>query len=117
PAKHTLLISDACFSGGILKERAVFEDGKAMLELYKLKSRKAMTSGTLTTVPDESVFMKYLVSNLRSNAHPMITADQLFRNFKIAVINNSPTGQVPQYGPIVQTGDEGGDFIFLRRMD
>ncbi len=117
PAKHTLLISDACFSGGILKERAVFEDGKAMLELYKLKSRKAMTSGTLTTVPDESVFMKYLVSNLRSNAHPMITADQLFRNFKIAVINNSPNGQVPQYGPIVQTGDEGGDFIFLRRMD
>lgn len=115
PAKHTLLISDACFSGGILKERAVFEDGKALLQLHKLDSRKAMTSGTLTTVPDKSVFMKYLLKNLETNDRPMISAEELFRNFKIAVINNSPNGQVPQYGPITQTGDEGGDFIFAKR--
>lgn len=114
-SKHTLLISDACFSGGILKERAVFENSRAMLELYKLPSRKAMTSGTLKTVPDESVFMHYLIKNLIKNPTPLLSADQLFRSFKTAVINNSPNGQVPQYGPIVQTGDEGGDFIFLRR--
>lgn len=114
-SKHTLLISDACFSGGILKERAVFENSRAMLELYKLPSRKAMTSGTLKTVPDESVFMHYLIKNLINNPTPLLSADQLFRSFKTAVINNSPNGQVPQYGPIAQTGDEGGDFIFLRR--
>lgn len=114
-SKHTLLISDACFSGGILKERAVFENSRAILELYKLPSRKAMTSGTLKTVPDESVFIEYLVKNLQTNNSPLLSADQLFRNFKIAVINNSPNGQVPQYGPITQAGDEGGDFIFLRR--
>ncbi|MEP5612691.1 MAG: caspase family protein, partial [Cyclobacteriaceae bacterium] len=110
-SKHTLLISDACFSGGILKERAVFEDSRAILELYKLPSRKAMTSGTLKTVPDKSVFIEYLIKNLKTNAAPLISADQLFRNFKIAVINNSPNGQVPQYGPITQAGDEGGDFV------
>ncbi len=114
-SKHTLLISDACFSGGILKERAVFENSRAILELYKLPSRKAMTSGTLKTVPDRSIFIEYLVKNLKSNTSPLLSADQLFRNFKIAVINNSPNGQVPQYGPITQAGDEGGDFIFLKR--
>ncbi len=114
-SKHTLLISDACFSGGILKERAVFENSRAILELYKLQSRKAMTSGTLKTVPDKSVFIEYLLKNLKSNTAPLLSADQLFRNFKIAVINNSPNGQVPQYGPISQAGDEGGDFIFLKR--
>ncbi len=115
-SKHTLLISDACFSGGILKERAVFDNSRAILEVYKLPSRKAMTSGTLKTVPDESVFIKYLLKNLVSNQAPLISADQLFRQFKVAVINNSPNGQVPQYGPISQAGDEGGDFIFLKRQ-
>ncbi|MEM7298258.1 MAG: caspase family protein, partial [Bacteroidota bacterium] len=114
-SKHTLLISDACFSGGILKERAVFENSRAILEVYKLPSRKAMTSGTLKTVPDKSVFIEYLLKNLVNNQAPLISADQLFRTFKTAVINNSPNGQVPQYGPISQAGDEGGDFIFLRR--
>lgn len=114
-SKHTLLISDACFSGGILKERAVFENSRAILEVYKLPSRKAMTSGTLKTVPDKSVFIEYLLKNLVNNQAPLLSADQLFRNFKTAVINNSPNGQVPQYGPISQAGDEGGDFIFLRR--
>ena len=113
-SKHTLLISDACFSGGILKERGVFENSRAILELYKLPSRKAITSGTLKTVPDESVFMKYLLKGLVENDAPLLSADQLFRQFKIAVINNSPNGQVPQYGPITQAGDEGGDFIFLK---
>ncbi|MEQ9403401.1 MAG: caspase family protein [Cyclobacteriaceae bacterium] len=114
-SKHTLLVSDACFSGGILKERAVFENSRAILELYKLPSRKAMTSGTLKTVPDKSVFIEYLIKNLQDNQAPLLSADQLFRTFKIAVINNSPNGQVPQYGPIFQAGDEGGDFIFLKR--
>ncbi len=113
-SKHTLLISDACFSGGILKERSVEQSSKAMLELYKLPSRKAMTSGTMTTVPDESVFIKYLIKNLRENEVKLLSADQLFRNFKIAVIHNSPRGLVPQYGVIAFAGDEGGDFIFMK---
>ncbi|WP_420577885.1 caspase family protein [Ekhidna sp.] len=116
-SKHTLLISDACFSGGILKERAVFGNSRAILEVYKLPSRKAMTSGTLKTVPDKSVFIEYLLKNLVNNQAPLMSADQLFRNFKVAVINNSPNGQVPQYGPITQAGDEGGDFIFLKRQE
>jgi len=115
-SKHTLLITDACFSGGIFKERSVtVANGRAIMEMYKLPSRKAMTSGTLTTVPDKSVFVRYLIKNLQTNDQPLLSTEDLFRNFKIAVINNSPNGQVPQYGTIGQTGDEGGDFIFLKR--
>ncbi len=114
-SKHTLLITDACFSGSIFKERAVFSNSRAILEMYKLPSRKAMTSGALKTVPDKSVFIKYLNKKLQTNQQPLLSAEQLFQSFKVAVINNSPNGQVPQYGPIGQAGDEGGDFIFLKR--
>ena len=114
-SKHTLLITDACFSGSIFKERAVnIADGRAMLERYKLISRKAMTSGTLKTVPDKSVFVEYMIKNLVTNDQALISAEDLFRGFKTAVINNSTNGQVPQYGAIGQVGDEGGDFIFIK---
>ncbi len=86
-----------------------------MLEMYKLPSRKAMTSGSLKTVPDKSVFIEYLIKALKSNSQPLISADQLFGSFKYNVINNSPNGQVPQYGVISQADDEGGDFIFIKK--
>ena len=113
-SRHTLLIADACFSGGLLKERSV---GKAMMNIYNLPSRKAITSGTLTTVPDESVFMKYFLKYLNENPDQLISADQIFYRIKVAVINNSPTNQVPQYGPIHQANDEGGEFVFLKMED
>ena len=117
PARHTLLISDACFSGGIFKTREVFSAvTPATVELYKLPSRKAMTSGAMTTVPDKSVFIEFLLKRLNENASPVLSAEQLFASFKIAVINNSPTKQVPQFGEIRETGDEGGDFLFIRKM-
>jgi len=38
-----------------------------------------------------------------------------FARVRTAVINNSPTRQVPQFGEIRETDDEGRDFIFVRR--
>lgn len=113
-SKHTLLIADACFSGGILKERAAFNTSRAMVELYKLPSRKAITSGTLKTVPDKSVFLKYLIEGLKQNEDAIVSAHQLFANLRVAVIHNSPNSQVPQYGVIYGSGDQGGDFLFVR---
>ena len=113
-SKHTLLITDACFSGGILKTREAFKESKAILEMYKLPSRKAMTSGSIKTVPDKSVFIEYLIKALQNNDQPLISADQLFNSFKYNVINNSQNGQVPQFGVISQSDDEGGEFIFLK---
>lgn len=112
--KHTLLIADACFSGGIFKTRKAFADApKSIQKLYELPSRKAMTSGTLQEVPDKSVFLLYLNKRLVENTQPYISAEELFGSFKIAVLNNSPN--VPQYGEIKDTGDEGGDFVFVKK--
>ena len=114
--KHTLLIADACFSGGLFKTRAAFR-GESKLEstLFQMTSRKAITSGTLTEVPDDSVFMKYLIKNLESNQLKHLTSQDLFARFKIAVMNNSVLNQVPQYGVVQGAGDEGGDFIFVKK--
>lgn len=76
-----------------------------------MTSRKGMTSGTLTEVPDESPFLKYLVKRLNENNQKYLPAEILFTSLKTAVINNSK--QVPQYGEIQDAGDEGGDFIFI----
>nr|VFK50751.1 MAG: Concanavalin A-like lectin/glucanases superfamily protein [Candidatus Kentron sp. TUN]VFK51952.1 MAG: Concanavalin A-like lectin/glucanases superfamily protein [Candidatus Kentron sp. TUN] len=115
-SKHTLLITDACFSGGIFKTRKAFEYAQpAIEELYRLPSRKAITSGTLNEVPDKSVFIKYLLKRLEDNQDKYLSSVELFTRFRSAVINNSPLEQVPQFGEIRESGDEGGDFIFVRR--
>jgi len=113
-SKHTLLITDACFAGAIFKTRRAFSDAAlAINKLYELPSRKAMTSGTLTEVPDQSAFLKYMIERLESNADKYLSSEQLFSSFRIAVINNSNV--IPQFGEIRDVGDQGGDFIFILR--
>lgn len=115
---HTLLISDACFSGGIFRTRGVDELNSAPINiqlLYKTKSRRAITSGNLSTVPDQSVFFDYLTSRLLENKEKYLPSQSLFSNLKTAVMNNSLN--IPQEGVINDAGDEGGDFIFIKKMD
>lgn len=115
-ARHLLLVADACFSGGIFKVRDAFSRPNAAVEkVFEMPSRKALTSGSLKTVPDRSVFVEYLLKRLRENRDQFLDAQKLYSRFREAVINNSPVGQTPLYGAISETGDEGGDFIFVRR--
>lgn len=112
--KHTLLIADACFSGGIFKTRAAFSATYAVEMLYQLNSRKAITSGNFNNeVPDKSVFFQYLIKNLKENANDYLSAEELFSKMRMAVMNNSET--VPQFGTIQNVGDEGGDYIFIKK--
>lgn len=112
-SKHTLLIADACFSGGIFKTRKAFNNVYAIEKLYKLPSRKAITSGTLKEVPDRSIFLRYFLKRLTENKDRYLSAEQLYSSMRMAIINNSPN--IPQYGTIQNVGDEGGDFIFIKR--
>ena len=113
--KHTLLVSDACFSGGLFRTRSAFgAESKLTNVLFQLTSRKAITSGTLTEVPDRSVFLSYLIRQLQANSDSFLSSTELFNRFRIAVLNNSVLDQVPQHGVVQGAGDEGGDFIFVR---
>lgn len=113
-SKHTLLITDACFGGSIFKSREVAGlSDYGVAKIYRLSSRKAMTSGNLKTVPDQSKFFEYLNKRLMDNDTKYLSSRELFNSLYNAVINNTNT--VPQYGVIQDTGDEGGDFIFIRK--
>jgi hypothetical protein len=113
-SKHTLLITDACFAGSIFRARSInMEDELVYETLYEMPSRKAMTSGLLDEVPDRSAFVHYLIQRLDENDELYLSSEELFSSFKMAVISNS--NLIPQYGVIQDVGNEGGDFIFLKR--
>ncbi|MBP7809010.1 MAG: caspase family protein [Bacteroidia bacterium] len=121
-SKHTLLISDACFSGDIFRGNTVsvpFENSeKYYTNIYEKISRQAISSGGLEPVMDggkdgHSVFAYYLLKTLNANSSKYFDSSQLFEQIKIPVINNSE--QTPIFNSIKSTGDEGGHFIFIKK--
>lgn len=122
PSKHTLLVSDACFSGDIFRGNVSslpFENSeKYFIKTYDLKSRQAISSGGLEPVMDggkegHSIFAYYMIQALKNNTNKYFDASQLFNKIKIPVTNNSD--QSPEFNPIGKTGDEGGNFIFIKK--
>lgn len=121
-SKHTLLISDACFSGDIFRGNTIavpFENSERYYrDVHNLPSRQALTSGGIEPVMDggkdgHSVFAYYLLKALINNQNNFYDASQLFSTIKIPVTNNSE--QSPQFQSIKNTGDEGGQFIFIKK--
>ncbi len=125
PSKHTLLITDACFSGDIFRgpktESIKFDPNnmeKYYKEVYRKQSRLALTSGGVEEVADagmddHSVFTYYFIKALQENDKKYFDANQLFNEFRIAVTNNSE--QTPMLQVIRDTNDEGGQFIFIKK--
>lgn len=121
-SKHTLLVSDACFSGDIFRGKTLtipYEGGgKYYNKVYSLNSRKAIASGGLEPVMDggkdgHSVFAYYFLRALSNNNNKYIDASQLYDAIKIPIVNNSE--QTPGFSPIKNTGDEGGQFVFIKK--
>jgi len=119
-SKHTLLVTDACFSGDIFRGKTMtipYENStKYYQKVYSLNSRKALTSGGVEPVMDKgkeghSVFAYYFLQALTKNSEKYLDAGQVFESLKIPVVNNSY--QTPLYNPIRNAGDEGGQFIFM----
>lgn len=121
-SKHTLLISDACFSGDIFRGKTIsipFEDTERYYrDVHAKLSRQAITSGGIEPVMDggrdgHSVFAYYLLKSLRNNNKRFFDAFSLYNDIRIPVINNST--QSPILQPVKNTGDEGGQFLFIRK--
>ena len=121
-SKHTLLVADACFSGDIFRGNTVsvpFEESeKYYKEVHGLSSRQAMTSGGVEPVMDggkdgHSVFAYYFLKAMNENQNKYLDVAQIYNKIKIPVINNSE--QSPKLAPVKNTGDEGGQFIFIKR--
>ena len=121
-SKHTLLVSDACFSGDIFRgeTRTIpFEDSeKYYQKIHAIPSRKALTSGGVEPVMDSgkeghSIFTYYFLEALETNNQKLFDASRVYEHLKIPVINNSD--QSPVFAPVKNAGDEGGQFIFIRK--
>ncbi len=118
-AKHCLLISDACFSGSILKDDRSIDDTRNIdakdkcTKYMEAESRCAMTSGYLEEVPDNSKFFEQLYHYLEINEESCLLASELFARLQIIVSNK--TDAKPQYGEIKKTGHNGGQFVFKKR--
>lgn len=121
-SKHTLLVSDACFSGDIFRGNTVavpFEESeKYYRDVHHLPSRQAITSGGVEPVMDggregHSVFAYYFLKALKENENKFYDASQVYERLKIPVVNNS--NQSPKISAIKDSGDEGGQFIFIKK--
>ncbi|WP_455208037.1 caspase family protein [Kaarinaea lacus] len=122
-AKHTLLISDSCFSGSLLRgvtrgPAPNVDPDRYYQNVATKKSVQIMTAGGVEFVDDNyadsghSPFTYFLLNELTSNNKPLITASELSTSVEQAVSNNAP--QKPESGVLQGAGDELGEFIFLK---
>lgn len=122
PARHILVISDSCYSGGISRD---ISPGFSPTELNRYvekmevsKSRTLMSSGGVEPVADEggaghSVFAAALIRGLSSMEEKSYSAEMLFERYvRVSVAGKSE--QTPTYSPIRNSGHDSGDFVFTR---
>jgi len=121
--KHTLLISDSCFSGTLLRRGASFpssgEDGaKYFKKVAEKKSVQVMSSGGFEYVDDNyknsghSPFTYFLINELKHNDKPMITLSELSTDVTKAVANH--VDQTPSHRVLQGSVAELGEFIFVK---
>jgi len=121
-ARHTLLISDSCFSGSLLRtdtrgpEIAV-ADQAYYEKMAQKKSVQIITAGGIEFVDDDfgdsglSPFTHFLLNELKHNNAVRLSASELAYQVKKAVSSN--VSQTPQAGILQGAGDELGEFIFV----
>lgn len=122
-ARHTLLISDSCFSGTLLRRgtRSIARENQDAGYFRKVSNKKSVqiiAAGGLEFVDDNykasghSPFTYFLLNELKHNDRELLTVSELSNNVSIAVANN--VEQVPESGVLQGAGDELGEFIFLK---
>lgn len=121
--QHTLLISDSCFSGTLLRRGTRGPATQNYTEQYydKVASKKSVqivAAGGVEYVDDNyrssghSPFTYFLLNELKHNNQPLIAVSELSANVEKAVANNAD--QVPESGVLQGAGDELGEFVFIK---
>src|SRR5215470_11001429 len=122
PARHVLIVSDSCYSGGItrgLNAEFISQDSQRYLtKMVEGKSRTLMASGGLEPVADQgghghSVFAAALIDALTKEDEPAFSAQILFEH-SIRLTVSGRSEQTPEYNVIRNSGHNAGDFVFLR---
>lgn len=123
--QHTLVISDSCFSGSLLRpgNRGIRIQERTPRYFEKVASRKSvqlLAAGGLEYVDDDyrgsghSPFTYHFIKELERNSELYLTATELSTKVEKLVADNVP--QKPEKGVLYQAGHEGGEFIFTREV-
>lgn len=123
--QHTLIISDSCFSGSLLRpgNRGIRLQERTPKYFEKVASRKSvqlLAAGGLEFVDDNyrnsghSPFTYHFIKELERNTEQFLTATELSTKVEKLVADNVP--QKPEKGVLYQAGHEGGEFIFTRKV-
>jgi hypothetical protein len=122
PARHVLIISDSCYSGGLNRGIAPVatrqERDRFLEKMIQGKSRTLMASGALEPVSDSgggghSVFTGALLQALTNTTDSVFPAEGVFDEYiQVSVAGRSD--QTPQYSPVRNSGHDYGDFVFVR---
>ncbi|MBN1411604.1 MAG: caspase family protein [Spirochaetales bacterium] len=114
-AIHVFLISDSCFSGGILnlvRGLGEWEElGKAspyFNKAYTRVSRQVITSGAFEYVPDRSSFSRALITSLQNNNRLLMDPYMLFNEIRLSVRETTPL-----IGNLKTAGHEDGASFLL----
>lgn len=123
-AKHTLVISDSCFSGALLRSggRGPSNEEKNSGYYQKVAGKKSvqiLAAGGKEFVDDNyqksghSPFTFFLLSELKNNPYNLLSFSELATGVTKAVANN--VDQTPESGVLQGSGDQLGEFIFAKR--
>ncbi len=119
-ARHILLVSDSCFSGGALRwinDVESPDENAFALKSIAQSSRQAITSGGLESVQDRgyaghSVFTYFVLQALKDNDNYHFSSLDIFNSIKNGVAANS--AQKPEFGSLPNSGHNGGSFWFSK---
>ena len=118
-SKHTLLISDSCFSGSLFL-RYDEHSGIAMDELDSRQSRWVFSSGRDDEKVSDGIkgenspFASALLKELRINTLAKLNVQKL--GVRVVEITRNNYNQLPELCPLFDAGDEGGQFVFRLRI-
>lgn len=123
-SKHTLLLSDSCFSGSLLRDGNRGPSNYELSKGYYIKvgnkrSVQVLTAGGKEFVDDNyrnsghSPFTYFLLNELNNTVSPFVSFSEVATNVIKAVANN--VDQTPEAGVLQGAGDELGEFIFARQ--
>lgn len=122
PARHILVISDSCFSGGVFRGEASVgaraKDAAYARRAFAKHSRLMISSGGSELTADSggrlgrSVFVDGMIHSLSASDGDWILINTVFQETRSFVVANA--AQTPEFGPLKDSGHYGGEFVLFR---
>jgi len=118
-SKHVLFIFDSCFSGSIFEVRGRISHPEPILSYTSRPVRQFITSGSADeVVPGKSDFATYFLRALNYNkadytGDGYTTGTELGMYLHDKVVGLNKKTQTPQWGKILNSSLDEGDFVFF----